>query len=221
MAPDERGERVDPPTAPNDRGDERVDPPTAAGERVDPPTGPDERRFARIAQRTVYDGRIVRVTVDTFRYGDGKVADREIVRTTGAVAIVAVDDEHVWLVRQPREAVDDPDSLEVPAGRLDQEGETPLDSARRELAEEIGKQSDRWEVLTVYRSSVGFTDETVHVFLAQDVRDADGEHDSGEDERIEIIPWPLARLADAIRATQDSKTLIGLLELERRRAAAG
>src|SRR3954453_12199601 len=171
----------------------------------------EDRAFERIATETIFDGRIIAVTNDTFRYADGKPAEPEIVRPSGAAAIVAVDDEHVWLVRQPREPVDDPDSLELPAGRLDKDGGSPLESAHRELAEEIGKRSDRWEELTVYRSSVGFTDETVHVFLAQDVHDADGENDSGENERIEIVPWPLARLADAIDEVSDSKTLIGLL----------
>lgn len=181
---------------------------------------PDDRSFERLGGRTVFAGRIVQVSVDTYRYADGTTSEREIVRTTGAAAIVAVDDEHVWLVRQPREAVDDPDSLELPAGRLDKEGESPLASAQRELAEEIGKQADRWEQLTAYRSSVGMTDEVVHVFLAEGVRDADGEHDSGEDERIEIVPWPLAELEGAIATVIDSKTLIGLLLLERRRRAA-
>jgi 8-oxo-dGTP pyrophosphatase MutT (NUDIX family) len=181
----------------------------------------EQRRFERLETRTAYDGRIITVTVDTFRYGDGKTADREIARTSDAAAIVAVDDAHVWLVRQPREAIDDPDSLELPAGRLDKEGEDPLRTAQRELAEEIGKRSDRWEKLTAYASSVGFTDERVHVFLAQGVHDAEGEHDSGEDERIEIVPWPLERLDEAIDRVRDSKTLIGLLMLERRRRRGG
>jgi len=178
----------------------------------------EQRDFERIATETAFDGRIVKVTIDTYRYADGKTGEREIARTSDAAAIVAVDDEHVWLVRQPREAVDDPDSLELPAGRLDKDGEEALATAQRELAEEIGKRADTWEPLTTYRSSVGFTDETVHVFLAEGVHDAPGEHDSGEDERIEIVPWPLERLADAIDAVSDSKTLIGLLLLERRRA---
>jgi 8-oxo-dGTP pyrophosphatase MutT (NUDIX family) len=181
--------------------------------------GHEERAFERIATETAFAGRIVTVTVDTYRYADGKTGEREIARTSGAAAIVAVDDEHVWLVRQPREAIDDPDSLELPAGRLDQDGEDPLDTARRELAEEIGKRADRWTPLTAYHSSVGFTDETVHLFLAEGVADAEGEHDSGEDERIEIVPWPLARLGEAIAQVTDSKTLIGLLLLERRLAA--
>jgi 8-oxo-dGTP pyrophosphatase MutT (NUDIX family) len=181
--------------------------------------GHDERTFERIASETKFEGRIVTVTNDTFRYPDGKTAEREIVHTTGAVAIVAVDDEVVWLVRQPREPVGDPDSLELPAGRLDKDGETPLQSAQRELAEEIGKTAERWTPLKTYRSSVGFTDEVVHVFLAEGLGEAAGEHDSGEDERIEIVRWPLARLGEAIDEVSDSKTLIGLLLLERRRRA--
>lgn len=180
----------------------------------------EPRDFERVATRTIHEGRIVTLTDETYRYADGKTADREIVRTTNAVAIVAVDDEHVWLVRQPREAVDDPDSLEVPAGRCDEEGESPEQTARRELAEEIGLEAGRWTHLKDYRSSVGMTDEVVHVFLAEDLREADGEHDSGEDERIEIVKWPLADLDGALETIADSKTVIGLLLLERRRRAA-
>lgn len=176
----------------------------------------EDRAFERIAIETIHDGRIITVTDETYRYADGKTAGREIVRTSGAAAIVAVDDDQVWLVRQPREAVDDPDSLELPAGRIDP-GEGALETARRELAEEIGLTAERWTPLKAYRSSVGFTDEVVHLFLAEGLRDADGEHDSGEDERIEIVRWPLSDLAGAIDAVTDSKTLIGLLLLERHR----
>jgi ADP-ribose pyrophosphatase len=181
--------------------------------------GHDQRTFERIGSETIYDGAIIKVVKETFRYADGKTADREIVRTSGAAAVVAVDDAHVWLVRQPREPVEDPDSLELPAGRLDPADGSPLRSAQRELAEEIGKQAARWTHLKTYRSSVGFTDEVVHVFLAEELSDAEGEHDSGEDERIEIVRWPLDRLAGAIDEVSDSKTLIGLLLLERRRRA--
>ena len=180
----------------------------------------EDRSFERIATETIHDGRIVEVVEETYRYADGKTAKREIVRTTGAVAMVAVDDEHVWLVRQPREAVGDPDSLELPAGRLDKDGEAPEETARRELAEEIGLQAAEWTFLKEYRSSVGFTNEVVHVFLAEGLSEAEGEHDSGEDERIEIVKWPLADLDGALETIQDSKTVIGLLLYERRRRAA-
>jgi ADP-ribose pyrophosphatase len=180
--------------------------------------GHDDRAFERIATETIHEGRILTLTNETYRYADGKTADREIVHTTGAAAIVAVDDEHIWLVRQPREPVGDPDSLELPAGRLDPD-EDPQATAQRELAEEIGLTAERWTPLKAYRSSVGMTDEVVHVFLAEGLAEAEGEHDSGEDERIELVRWPLADLAGAIDAVSDSKTLIGLLLLERRRRA--
>src|SRR3978361_359190 len=98
----------------------------------------EDRTFERIATETLHEGRIVTLTAETYRYADGKTGDREIVRTTGAAAIVAVDDEHIWLVRQPREAIDDPDSLELPAGRLGVEGEAPEQTPRAALAEETG-----------------------------------------------------------------------------------
>jgi ADP-ribose pyrophosphatase len=177
-----------------------------------------ERTFERIGSETLLQGRIVTVTNDTFRYPGGETSQREIVHTAGAVGMVAIDEDAIWLVRQPREPVGDPDSLEIPAGRMDRAGETPLECAQRELAEEIGKAADRWTPLRSYRSSVGFTDEVVHLFLAEGLHDADGDHDSGEDERIEIVQWPLARLAAAIDEASDAKTLIGLLLLERRRA---
>jgi 8-oxo-dGTP pyrophosphatase MutT (NUDIX family) len=179
--------------------------------------GHDERTFERVGSDLIHEGRILTVTNDHFRFPDGKVVDREIVHTSGAAAIVAVDDTHIWLVRQPREPIEDPDSLEVPAGRLDPGDATPLESAQRELAEEIGKVADQWTPLKTYYSSVGFTGEAVHLFLAEGLRDAEGEHDSGEDERIEIVRWPIADLSGAIEAVEDSKTLLGLLLYERLR----
>jgi 8-oxo-dGTP pyrophosphatase MutT (NUDIX family) len=180
--------------------------------------GHDERTFERVGSDLIHEGRILTVTNDHFRFADGKVAEREIVHTSGAAAIVAVDDTHVWLVRQPREPIDDPDSLEIPAGRLDP-GEEPLTTAQRELAEEIGKAADRWTPLKMYYSSVGFTSEAVHLFLAEGLHDAEGEHDSGEDERIEIVRWPLDDLAGALDEVRDSKTLLGLLLYARLRHA--
>jgi ADP-ribose pyrophosphatase len=177
----------------------------------------EERRFERVGSDLLHDGRILTVTNDHFRFPDGKVVDREIVHTSGAAAIVAVDGEHVWLVRQPREPIDDPDSLEVPAGRLDPGDASPLTSAQRELAEEIGKVADRWTPLKTYYSSVGFATEAVHLFLAEGLSEAEGEHDSGEDERIEIVRWPLDDLDGLYAEVSDSKTLLGLLLYERLR----
>src|SRR5919198_227259 len=100
----------------------------------------------RIDSKTVYEGKIATVREDEFRYSDGSTATREVVRHPGAVAMVAHDDLHIYLVRQPREAVGEEALLELPAGKLD-EGEDPLATARRELAEEVGKGARRWKRL--------------------------------------------------------------------------
>jgi 8-oxo-dGTP pyrophosphatase MutT (NUDIX family) len=171
-----------------------------------------DRRFEPLGGRTVYEGRIIDLRIERFRFPDGEEVEREIVRHQGAVGVLAHDDDDLFLVRQPREAIGDPDFLEIPAGRLDVEGEAPLDAGKRELAEEIGKAAASWEPITEYVSSVGIMDEVVHLFHATDLSDAhaDAEHN----ERIEIVRWPLADLDGAIDATRDAKTLIALLWLK-------
>jgi len=177
-----------------------------------------DRRFEPLGGDTVYEGRIVTLRIERYRYPDGEEVEREVIRHQGAVGIVAHDGTDLFLVRQPREVVGDPDFLEIPAGRLDVEGEAPLQAAQRELAEEIGKGADHWEHLTEYVSSVGVMDEVIHVYLATGLRDEQAEADSNE--RIEIVRWPLADLDGAIAATRDAKSLIGLLWLKARGAQA-
>jgi ADP-ribose pyrophosphatase len=174
-------------------------------------------RFTRIDERVVWEGKLSTVRVDTFRHDDGAEVTREVVVHPGAVGVVAVDDEHVWLVRQPREVVGET-TLEVPAGKLDVEGEPPLETARRELAEEIGKAAESWSSLGWFWSSPGFTNERVELYLAEGLSDASA--DADEDERIEIVAWPLARLDEAIAQCHDSKSLVGLLRLAARRDGA-
>jgi ADP-ribose pyrophosphatase len=165
--------------------------------------------FERIDSKTVWEGKIATVRIDRFRYDDGGEADREIVAHPGAVAIVAHDGERLFMVRQPREAVDEQALLELPAGKLDEEDEEVLDTARRELAEEIGKGARTWERLTSFYTSPGFAAEECHLYLATDLHDADGK--AVEEERIEIVEVPLDRLDDAIRECRDAKSLAGLL----------
>jgi 8-oxo-dGTP pyrophosphatase MutT (NUDIX family) len=172
------------------------------------------RSFTPLGGETVYDGRLVDVRIERFRHSDGEEVSREIVRHRGAVAVVAHDHARVWLVRQPREAVNEPALLEIPAGRLDVEGEEPLQAARRELAEEIGFGARSWEAILTYYSSAGFTDERVHLFAATDLYESKAH--SEENERIEIVQWPLEQLELAIEDCLDAKTLIGLLWLARR-----
>ena len=165
--------------------------------------------FERIDSRTEWEGRIAKVRVDTVRFDDGEEAEREVVEHPGAVAIVAHDGERIYLVRQPREAVGEQDLLELPAGKLDEEGEDALATAKRELAEEIGKGARNWQHLTTFWSSPGFSDEEIHVYLATDLYDQEAEAD--ENERIEVVEVPLEDLDQVIRDCRDSKTLVGLL----------
>jgi ADP-ribose pyrophosphatase len=155
---------------------------------------------------------MVAVREDRFVYDDGEEVTREIVDHPGAVAVVAHDGERVYLVVHAREAVDEPELLELPAGKLDEEGESPLETAQRELAEEIGLAARTWEHLTTCYSSPGFTNEEIHVYLATDLYEADTERD--ETERIELRAVPLGELDATIRDCRDAKTLVGLLWLK-------
>jgi ADP-ribose pyrophosphatase len=166
----------------------------------------------RIASRVVYEGEIINVRIDRFRYDDGGEADREIVAHPGAVAIVPLDDDAIWLVRQPREAVGESRLLELPAGKLDVEGESRLECAQRELVEEIGRTASEWTELKRFYTSPGFAEEEVTVFLATGLEEV-ADHEPDPEERIEMVAWPLAELDAAIEECADSKSLIGLMAL--------
>ena len=173
-----------------------------------------ERTYEILSEETVFRGHIMRVGVAQVRFDDGEVVEREICHKPGAVAVVAHDDTHVYLTRQPRPAIGNPDSLELPAGLLDKDDEPPEQTAARELAEEIGKHPRRLTHLKTFWPSVGSVEEQVHIYLAEDLEDR--EADSGENERIEIVRWPLEDLDGALDAVEDSKTIIGLLLLKQR-----
>jgi 8-oxo-dGTP pyrophosphatase MutT (NUDIX family) len=164
-------------------------------------------RFERMGSRVEWEGAIATVRVDSFRYDDGHEADREIVAHPGAACVLPVQDDRLYLVTQPREAVGEEALLELPAGKLD--GEDPLETARRELAEEIGKGARTWEHLKTFYSSPGFAEEEVHAYLATDLHDERLEAE--EEERIEVVEAPLAELDDVLRRCRDAKSLVALL----------
>jgi ADP-ribose pyrophosphatase len=176
--------------------------------------------FEPIGQEVKFEGGIIRAGSERFRHSDGTEVTRDKVWHPGAVGILALDDQHVWLTRQPREVIGDAASLEVPAGKLDVPGEPPLETAKRELAEEIGKQAAHWEELVAFYTSPGFSDERVWLYLATELSDAP-EHEPDENEPIEIVPWPLDRLDEAIEQCEDSKSLIALLWLAARGRGTG
>src|SRR3954463_10969052 len=168
--------------------------------------------FERIDSREVWSGKIATVRIDRVRYDDGEEAEREVVEHPGAVAVVAHDGEFVYLVAQPREPVDEQTLVELPAGKVDEEGESPRETGKRELAEEIGKGAHEWRPLATFWGSPGFSNEEIHLYLATDLYDQTAEVE--ENERIEIVKVPLADLDQAIKDCRDSKTLVGLLWLK-------
>jgi 8-oxo-dGTP pyrophosphatase MutT (NUDIX family) len=173
--------------------------------------------FEPTSSEVKFEGKIMTVSLERFRHDDGEEVTREKIAHPGAVGILPVDDQYVWLTRQPREVAGEAASLEIPAGKLDVAGEPPLQTAKRELAEEIGKQASRWEEIFAFYTSPGFSDERLWIYLAEGLSAAEADEPE-ENERIEIVPWPLAQLDDAIAECEDSKSLIAMLWLALRRA---
>jgi ADP-ribose pyrophosphatase len=164
-----------------------------------------------------YEGYGVDVAIRRYRRLDGTEVDRQVIEHPGSVAILAHDDEFVYLVAQPREAVEEDALLEIPAGTRDHEGETELECGRRELAEEAYLAATDWTELTKVYPSPGYINEVVTIFVATGLSPARGERD--EDEAIEIVPLPLAELDATLPRIRDASTLIALMALRDRLAA--
>lgn len=158
----------------------------------------------------VYEGRVWDVRSDRVRYGDGEIV-RQYVDHTGAVAILALDDDgRVLLIQQYRHPIRHRD-WELPAGLLDVEGEEPLAAARRELAEEADLVAAHWEPLVSSWTTPGGNDEIIHIFLATGISSADTPHDREDEEadiRVEWVP-----LADAVDAVLDGRLHNGILTI--------
>lgn len=161
-----------------------------------------------VASRRVYDGRRVSVRLDDVALPSGRVAVYEVVEHPGAAAIVALTSERcVLLVRQFRQPVGR-ELLELPAGTLEP-GESALECARRELAEEVGQAAGRWEPLISFFPSPGVLSEELHVFLAEDLRASAAEREE-EDLRVESLPLEEAHQRIAAGEIRDAKSIIGI-----------
>jgi ADP-ribose pyrophosphatase len=155
------------------------------------------------SSRTVFDGKQFDVVVE--QWGP---REREIVEHRGATAIVAVDaDGFVVLVRQTREATRKR-LLELPAGTLEH-GEQPLETAKRELQEEVGLHGGHWRELATFYSSPGFCRERVHLFLAENVEV--GTPSPEEDEDVEVVRWRIEEIGERLSELEDAATIAGLL----------
>ncbi len=169
----------------------------------------------------VYSGRVLNLDIDTVRFPDGSIGTLEMIRHSGASAVVPLldapdaADPRVVLLRQFRHATDGV-VWEIPAGRLDP-GEDPEACARRELKEEAGYLARAVTPLTTIYTTPGFTDERIHLFLATDLQA--GSHNREPDEFVEVHEVRWSQALELIRTgeIQDSKTLVALLFVERYR----
>ncbi len=163
-----------------------------------------------LSSRRIYEGRAVRLRVDTVELSGGRQTTREVVEHEDCVAIVAVDDkDNVLLVKQFRKPVEK-ELLEIPAGGIDP-GETPADCVRREMREETGFLPRKVEKLGGFYSSPGFCTEYLHLYLATDLVHSplQAEDTAG----ISLVRAPLAQIPELIAsgAIVDAKSIAGLL----------
>jgi len=169
----------------------------------------------QLATRRIYTGRVLSVDVDTVRFPDGSEGELEIIRHSGAAAVVPLvsaptgADPVILMLRQYRYAAGGP-LWEIPAGRLDA-GEAPESCARRELREEAGVEAGRLERLTTIWTTPGFTDEAIHLFWATDLKAV--AHAREPDEFIEVVPRSLSTILAGIRDgdIRDGKTVSAIL----------
>lgn len=164
--------------------------------------------------RTVYRGRLLEVLEDEVRMPDGRAARREYIRHPGAVAMVPLlDAATVVLVRQFRYPLER-HFHEIPAGKIDR-GEDPLGAARRELAEECGYEAGEWRRLATIHPCIGYSDESIELYLARGLTPVGHGPDDGE--FLEVVRVEFAEALAWVREGKitDQKTVIGLLWADR------
>ncbi len=136
-----------------------------------------------ISSKKIYDGKIIKLRVDTVELTDQKYSKREIIEHPGGVGVLVVDQEKILLVQQYRKAMDEM-ILEIPAGKLDFQEETSV-CAARELREETGIIVESMTDLGEIYPSVGYTDEKIHLYFADQIQ-SQGAQELDEDESVEI-----------------------------------
>ena len=182
-----------------------------------PPQGattqpPGEILPAPDSSEQIFDGNVVRLRVSTYTRPSGLTVTREVLDHHGAVTMVPIEDDHILMVRQPREAAQEM-MLELPAGKLDYAGEDPLEAAKRELGEEVGRDAGKWSYLGGFYTAPALLTEFIHLFIASDLTPSAIE--PLEEEEIEVVRVPLSHLPTVIDQVRDAKTLIGLLRIAR------
>ena len=161
-----------------------------------------------------YEGTVIKVYKDHMKFANGNTAEWDFIHHDGAAAVVPVmDDGKILMVKQYRNALER-DTLEIPAGKLDDPDEEGIVCASRELKEETGYSSDDLEWLLTIRTTVAFCDERIEVFVARNL--IPGEQHLDEDEFVDVKAYKLEELKEMIfeGKIQDSKTMAAILAYE-------
>lgn len=168
----------------------------------------------KISSKIIYQGRLLDVRCDKVILPNGKTSTREWIKHPGAVCMIPrLPDNKIALIRQYRYPVNK-EMIELPAGKLE-ENENPVTCAKRELEEEIGYKSEKLTFLTNLHPAIGFADEIMGLYLAEDLIQTTSNKD--EDEFLELIPTSLNKAVEMVWKGKitDVKTIIGILWAER------
>ena len=169
----------------------------------------------KIRGEAVYDGVLLKVYKDEVLLENGHKGVREWIKHPGAAAVIALlPDKQIILVRQYRYPIGQ-ETLEVPAGKLDKE-EEPLECAKRELSEETGYRAEKMRKLTTIATTVGFTNEYIHLYAASGLKV--GEQHPDADELINVVKMPLTEAVEMIERGKiiDAKSIIAILLIAKR-----
>ena len=168
-----------------------------------------------VSSQTIFEGKIIKVTLDQAQLPDGTLASREVVYHPGGVAVLALDDDNtVYLVKQYRYPIQQL-LLELPAGKLDHGAEeNVLLGAQRELSEETGLEAAQWTYLGYTLASPGFCDEALHMYLARGLT-RKGQH-LDEDEFLDVVTMPFGQLVEQVMdgTITDGKTVSTTLKVK-------
>lgn len=168
----------------------------------------------RVARELMYEGAILKVYKDTMKFANGNEEKWDIILHNGAAAVVPVlDDGRILMVIQYRETVER-ETLEIPAGKLDSAGEAGLYCATRELEEETGYKSYDIEWLLTMRTTMGFCNEKIEIYVARNLKASKQNLD--ENEYVDIKPYTVEELKEMIYKgkIEDSKTIAAILAYE-------
>lgn len=163
-----------------------------------------------VESKRIYEGKIINIRVDTVELPYKRYSKREIVEHPGAAGIISITpDKDIILVKQFRKPIEEI-LLEIPAGLIEY-GEEPEQCAIRELKEETGYTAGKFKKLFEYYSTPGFSDEKIHIYLAEDI--VEGVARPDENEYIEIVKMPVNEALEKVKTGEirDAKTVVAIL----------